>query len=370
MFHTRGRHITTGRPVAITFDSGRITAVEPCADAPGLPWVAPAFFDIQINGCLGIDFGSPALTPEQVRTVADECRRHGIGGFCPTIITGAFDAIRHGFEVLAKACDADPDLNRRLPGFHLEGPYLSGEDGPRGAHPKPHVRDPDWDEFRRWQDAAGGRIRMVTLAPERVGALPFIERLAAAGVVVALGHTAASGEQIRDAVRAGAKTSTHLGNGSHAVLPRHPNYLWDQLADDGLWASIIPDGHHLPASVVKSIVRVKSPARTVVTCDASSLAGKPPGRYKLWGSEFEVLPGGKIVVPGTPFLAGSGVFTETCVGVVARQAGVGLREAVEMATTRPRELLGLPVPTLDVGQPADLVVFDWQPGGELVVRKS
>lgn len=362
-----GRHYATGDPIAVTAAAGRITAVEPAGDAPDLPWVAPAFFDVQINGCLGIDFGSPDLTPGQVRTAADECRRHGIGGFCPTVITGAFDAIRHGFAVLASACDADPELNRRLPVFHLEGPYLSAEDGPRGAHPKRHVRDPDWDEFRRWQDAAGGRIRMVTLAPERPGAMPFVERLVAAGVVVALGHTAATGDQIRAAVAAGARTSTHLGNGCHAVMPRHPNTIWDQLADDGLWASVIPDGHHLPASVVRAIVRVKTPARTVVTCDASSLAGQPPGRYELWGSEFEVLPDGKVVVPGTPFLAGSGVFTDTCVGVVARQAGVGLREAVEMATARPRELLGLPVPTLAVGQPADLVAFDWRPGGDLSV---
>src|SRR5687768_6411871 len=152
-----------------------------------------------------------------------------------------------------------------MPGFHLEGPYFSIEDGPRGAHPKEHARDPDWDEFRRWQDAAGGRVRMVTLAPERNGALRFIEQLTAAGVVAAIGHTAATGRQIRDAAAAGARTSTHIGNGCHAVLPRHDNYVWEQLACDDLWASVIADGHHLPPAVLKSVIRAKTPGRVLLT---------------------------------------------------------------------------------------------------------
>jgi N-acetylglucosamine-6-phosphate deacetylase len=361
------KHYTTSRPVAVTVESGRITSV---ADSDRNPqqWVAPAFFDPQINGCLGIGFNSPSLTPEQVQTVADECRKHGIGAFLPTLITGGFDALRHGFATLERARESDTELRRRIPGYHLEGPYLSAEDGPRGAHPREHTRDPDWDEFRRWQDAAGGRILMVTVAPERPGAIPFIEKLTAAGVVVAIGHTAATGAQIRDAVKAGARTSTHLGNGSHALLPRHDNYIWEQLACDELWASVIADGHHLPPAVVKCVVRAKGVARTLLTCDAGSLAGMPPGKYREWGTDLEVLPSGKIVVAGTPFLAGSGHFTDVCVGNVAKFAGVSLADAVDMATARPRQLLGLPVNTLDAGPPVDLVLFDWQPGGELNVR--
>jgi N-acetylglucosamine-6-phosphate deacetylase len=362
------RHYATAEPLAVTAADGRITAVGP-SDRNPRQWLAPTFFDVQINGCLGVGFNSPTLTVEQVHAVTAECRRHGVGAYCPTLITGAFESLRHGFSTLAKALDADAELARRIPGFHLEGPYLSAEDGPRGAHPKEHVRDPDWDEFRGWQDAAGGRIRMVTLAPERPGAVRFVERLTAAGVVAAIGHTAATGGQIRDAVAAGARTSTHLGNGAHAILPRHPNYIWDQLAEDRLWASVIADGHHLPAAVVKCIARVKTPARLILTCDAGSLAGLPPGRYREWGQELEVLPGGKIVVPGTPFLAGSGCFTDACVGNVIRMAGVSLQDAVEMATARPRELLGQPVPAIAPGEPADLVVFDWEPGGDVIVRQ-
>src|SRR5205807_1149747 len=176
---------------------------------------------------------------------------------------------------------------RAMPCFHLEGPYISAEDGPRGAHPLAQVRPPDLGEFQRIQEAADGNIRLVTLAPELPGALAFIDKLTAAGVVVAIGHTAASPATIRDAVSAGARLSTHLGNGSHAMLPRHDNYLWEQLAADELWASIICDGHHLPAAVMRCILRVKTPARTILTCDAGSLAGLPSGRYREWDQELQ-----------------------------------------------------------------------------------
>jgi N-acetylglucosamine-6-phosphate deacetylase len=361
------RHYATSKPIAVTIESGRIQAIADSDQNPAR-WVAPAFFDPQINGCLGIGFNSPTLTTEQVRIVAETCRGHGIGAFLPTLITDGFDAIRHGFATLELARQADGGLRRSIPGYHLEGPYLSGEDGPRGAHPKEFIRDPDWDEFRRWQEAAGGNIKMVTVAPERAGAMSFTEKLAAAGVVVAIGHTAATGAQIREAVRAGARTSTHLGNGSHAHLPRHDNYIWEQLADDNLWASIITDDHHLPPAVIKSVIRAKGVARTLLTCDAGSLAGMPVGTYREWGTDLEVLPSGKIVVAGTPYLAGSGHFTDVCVTNAIRFAGVTLAEAVDMAAVRPRELLGLPVPAIEVGQAAELVVFDWKPGGELRVE--
>lgn len=368
-----GKHYATGERVEVVCEAGRITSVAAPSGAPAdreAGWVAPALFDVQINGCDGISFNSDRLTVAGVRHVVGVCRRHGISGFCPTLVTNGCDALIHGFATLRRACETDGDLAAALPALHLEGPSLSPEDGPRGAHPKQHIRPPDWDEFCRWQDAAGGRIRLVTLAPEHENALPFIERLVASGVVVALGHTAADGQRIRDAVRAGARLSTHLGNGAHAVLPRHPNVIWEQLAADELWTSIICDGHHLPASVVKCFVRVKTPARTVLTCDASSLAGLPPGHYGEWGQELEVLHGGKVVVPGTPYLAGSGVFTDVCVGNVIRDAGVSLTDAFDMAGARPRELLGLPPLRLEAGQLADLVLFDWQPGGDVRVRAT
>jgi N-acetylglucosamine-6-phosphate deacetylase len=355
----------TGELIDVVCAGGRIQSIAaPCGAAPDLRagWVAPALFDLQINGCDGHSFNSEHLTVATVRHVVAICHRHGIGGLCPTLVTNRFEALAHGLATLRHACESDADLAHALPAIHLEGPYISPEDGPRGAHPRQHVRPPDWDEFRRLQDGAGGRIRLLTLAPEQEGALAFIERLVAAGVVVALGHTAADAGRIRDAVTAGARLSTHLGNGAHAVLPRHPNYIWEQLAADELWASIICDGHHLPPSVVRCILRVKTPARTILTCDASSLAGLPPGRYEEWGQAFELRPEGKVVVPGTEYLAGSWAFTDTCVGNAIRFGGVSLREAVDMAGARPRELLGLPPARLAEGGPADLVLFDWREG--------
>lgn len=369
----RGRHYATGERIDVACDNGVIVAIGPATTARAdreAGWIAPALFDVQVNGCDGHSFNSAKLTREDVSHVVQTCRKHGISELLPTLITGSFEALEHGFATLAQACAAEPELNRAIAGYHLEGPYISPEDGPRGAHPLQHVRPPNWDEFRRWQDAAGGRIRLVTLAPEHDGAIAFIEKLTRAGVVVALGHTAAKREQIRAAIAAGARLSTHLGNGSHAMLPRHDNYLWEQLAADELWASVICDGHHLPPALVKCIVRVKTPARLILTCDASPLAGLPPGRYRDWDQDFEVLPDNKIVVPGTTFLAGSGAFTDLCVAKAIDMAGITLADAIDMASARPRELIGLPRRCLEAGHAAQLVLFDWQPGGQLIVRET
>jgi N-acetylglucosamine-6-phosphate deacetylase len=365
------RHYATGERVEILCDGHIIRSLGPPAPEPPdleAGWVAPSLFDLQINGCGGHGFSSERLSVASVRQVVAACRQHGIGGLCPTLVTNSFAALAHGFATLRAACESDPEIAWAMPGFHLEGPYISAEEGPRGAHPRQHVRPPDWDEFRRLQEAAGGRIRLVTLAPEHDAALAFIERLVQAGVVVSLGHTAAREDRIRSAIAAGARLSTHLGNGAHAVLPRHPNYIWEQLAADELWASLICDGHHLPPSVARCMVRVKTPSRTVLTCDASSLAGLPPGRYREWDQDLEVLPEGKIIVSGTSYLAGSWAFTDLCVGNAIRFTGVSLREAVDMAGARPRELLGLPARRLEAGAPADLVLFDWEPGDDFRVR--
>lgn len=369
----RARHYSTGQPIEIHWEDGIIRSLASASQVRAdieAGWVAPALFDLQINGCDGHSFNSERLDEDGIRRVVAVCRAHGIAGFCPTLVTNSFAALRHGMSTLRQACEKDAALAQAMPAIHLEGPYISGEDGPRGAHPKQFVRPPDWDEFCRLQDAAGGRIRLLTLAPELEGALGFIERLVDAGVVVALGHTAARPACIQSAIKAGARLSTHLGNGSHALLPRHENYLWEQLAADDLWASIISDGHHLPPALVRCLVRVKTPARMILTCDASSLAGVAPGRYREWDQDFDVLPGGKVTVAGTSFLAGSGVFTDTCVGNVIRYTGVSLKDAVDMAGARPRELLRLPPVSLTTGQEGDLVLFDWAQGEDLRIVRT
>jgi N-acetylglucosamine-6-phosphate deacetylase len=369
----RARHYATGEMIEVLCADNRILSVGPPTKAPAdleAGWMAPALFDLQINGCDGHSFNSESLSEEDVHHVVSVCRAHGMGQLLPTLVTHSFEPLAHGLATLHRACENDPLVKRMVAGIHLEGPYISPEDGPRGAHPSRHVRPPDWQEFCRLQDAAHGRIRLVTLAPEHEGALPFIERLAATGVVVSLGHTAATGPRIREAIGAGARLSTHLGNGAHAMLPRHENYIWEQLAADELWASVIGDGHHLPPAVLKCILRVKTPDRTILTCDASSLAGLPPGRYREWDQDIDILPEGKIIVAGTSYLAGSWAFTDRCIGHVLRVAGVSLPETLDMAGARPRELLGLPPCRLQSGDPAELVLFDWEPGGEFRVRAT
>ena len=350
----------TGEPVAIECREGRIAAVT-AAEAPAaepLPFVAPGLFDVQVNGYGGQEFSSPRLTPSTVVGIARIQATFGVTRFCPTVTTAAFEVLSHALATIHTACRTSPETARRIAGIHLEGPYLSMENGPRGAHPREHCRDPDFAEFQELQFAAGGRIRLLTLAPELDGAVEFIRRVAATGVVVAIGHTAADGAAIRAAVDAGARLSTHLGNGAHLLLPRHPNYLWDQLAEDRLWASLIVDGHHLPPEVVKTFIRAKTPERCLLVSDLSGMAGHPAGRHEGQLCDLEVLDDGRLVVAGQrELLAGAAAPVTAGIANAMHFAGVDLSTAVAMATERPAALLGLPIARLAPGEPADLVLF-------------
>ncbi|QDT54967.1 N-acetylglucosamine-6-phosphate deacetylase [Caulifigura coniformis] len=368
------RRYDSGEPVRIALQNGRITDVEPIWTREPLedwPWVAPAFFDLQINGYGGVWFADEKLTVEQVLEVLAGYRTHGVGRLFPTLITSSRKALEHGFRTVRAACEKEAWADRMVAGCHLEGPYISDQDGPRGAHPVQHVRPCDWSEFEALNAASGGRIRLVTVAAEAVGAAEFIRRASDAGILVALGHQAADAAQIRAAVDAGARLSTHLGNGAAGMLKRHPNFLWDQLADDRLIPSVISDGHHLPDAVLKTFVAAKSPERVVITCDASGLAGMPPGVYPTAFGPFEVVDDGRIVVAGQrTLLAGSALTTEVCVGHMVKATGVTLGQACDMAGRIPLRLCGLDAPRLIAGAAADLVLFGFEAGaGKLTIDK-
>lgn len=356
-----GRRYDTGEPVRITVAGERIAEIEPATPTGNVsdwPYVAPGLFDLQINGYGGIWFSSDDLTPERAIAAIEPYFAFGVTRLCPTLITNSHSALACGFAALQKACEQEPWVDRMVPGFHLEGPYLSGEDGPRGAHPKQHIRPANWDEFCQWQEISGNRIRLVTIAPEVAGAIEFIKRAVASGVTISLGHTAATPEQIAAGVEAGARLSTHLGNGAHGMLRRHPNYIWEQLADDRLHASIIADGQHLPASVVKTIIRTKSTRQTVLTCDASGWAGCKPGRYENALGAVDLLPDGRIVVAGQDqILGGSSAGTDICVSNAMAFASVTLCEAIDMACRVPSRLLGFEEVSLRRGSRADVCVF-------------
>ncbi|HEY1785784.1 MAG TPA: amidohydrolase family protein, partial [Pirellulales bacterium] len=279
--------------------------------------------------------------------------------FCPTLTTASREGLVAGMATVRQACRQSPEFAALVAGIHLEGPYISAEEGPRGAHPVAHCRPPDLEEFQMLAEAAEGLIRLVTLSPEYNGTAAFIAALVARGVRVAIGHTAANSEQIRAAVDAGATLSTHLGNGAHARLRRHPNYLWDQLAEDRLTATLIVDGHHLPSAVVKTFVRAKTTDRVVLVSDLSAFASLPPGRYDTALCPLEILADGRLVVAGQrEMLAGAGQPIGTGVVGVMRSAGVDRATAVAMASIQPATVLGIDAVTLAVGDRADVVTFD------------
>lgn len=361
-----GRRYDTSEAAAIEVRAGKIAAIAPLGDqrADGLAWIAPAFVDLQVNGYAGQEFSSMELTVEKVAAIVRRMAEFGVVRFCPTVTTAGFEVLAHAMRTIAAACDADADAARRVLAIHLEGPYISPLDGPRGAHPLAHCRPPDWDEFARLNEAAQGRIRLVTLSPEYENAPAFIARAVKQGVVVAIGHTAATSDQIRAAVDAGASMSTHLGNGAHRELPRHPNYLWDQLAEDRLTASLIVDGQHLPAEVVKTFWRAKTAERIVLVSDLSGLAGLPPGRYASELCDLEILDDGRLVIAGQrQLLAGASRPIGDGVANLIAFAGADLRAAVDAASIRPARLLDPAVARggLEVGAPVDLVCFRLQP---------
>jgi N-acetylglucosamine-6-phosphate deacetylase len=259
---------------------------------------------------------------------------------------------------LASAKESVADFSA-MEAFHLEGPYISPDDGPRGAHPARWVRPPDLAEFQRFQEAAGGNIRLVTLSPEWPQAPRFIEKIVEKGVVASIGHTRASASQIADAVSAGATLSTHLGNGTDAVLPKHSNYLWEQLAEDRLAASFIVDGFHLPPSFLNVALRAKGLERSLLVTDAVMPAGCDPGRYRLGEVDVELHPDGSVRLAGGTRLAGSALTMDRAIANVMRTAGLSLREAVTLATRNPARVgrIASRQRGLNPGDRADLVRF-------------
>ncbi|MBL8823827.1 MAG: N-acetylglucosamine-6-phosphate deacetylase [Planctomycetia bacterium] len=349
------RHYQTLDAIEIHIENDVITAVIPKPEMTVNEIVAPAYFDLQINGARGISFTDASLTMESVELVAATLRAHGVSAFCPTVLTASDETIAASLSELRNAVDTSRSLARAMPCFHLEGPFISAEDGPRGAHPRNHVQQANWELFQRWQDAADGRIKLVTLAPEVAGALSLIEKLVKQNIIVSIGHSAGPVTAIRDAVHAGARLSTHLGNGCARMLPRHENILWEQLACDSLHASLITDGHHLPWNVVKCFERSKQLEKLIITCDASPLAGLPAGVYSLWDSSLQITPDRKIVLTEQGVLAGSWDFTAACVEKYMHNMQHPFHHVHPLACDHPRRLLNLPVPSLEVDQPADLV---------------
>jgi N-acetylglucosamine-6-phosphate deacetylase len=315
----------------------------------------PGLFDLQVNGFGGVDFNAPDLTADRVGDALDRMRATGVTRCFPTLITSSFEQFAANARILARSPHA------AIAGIHMEGPYVSPDDGARGAHQRAHVIAASIDDFERRQDAADGRIALVTLAPEVPGAVSLIEHLVVAGVRVALGHTAAPPRQIGDAIAAGATLATHVGNGCAQLLPRHPNVIWELLAADAVCATLIVDGHHLPPSTVKVMVRAKGAGRTILVTDATAAAGCAPGRYRIGAVDCELGDDGRVSLPGTPYLAGSSLTMDRAIANACSFTGLPLDDVVPMASTNAARVVGMTT--------FGSVIADWDAtAGELRVR--
>ncbi|QSO51300.1 amidohydrolase family protein [Alicyclobacillus curvatus] len=384
-FIVTGLDYRTEKPIAVEVRDGIISNIdqEPNANSHHSLWIAPGLVDLQVNGFQGIDFNTLPISIESIHQITKRLWREGVTTYLPTVITNSSDTIEEILSVLGAAIEESnlasnldsglaTDLaSGTIAGIHLEGPFISSLDGPRGAHASTYVQAPDWNLFERWQTAARGHIRLLTLSPEWLNAVPFIRQCVEHGVKVSIGHTAANSKQIAAAVAAGATFSTHLGNGAHPILPRHPNYIWDQLAADELWAGMIADGYHLPPAVLKVISKVKG-AHTILVSDCVDLAGLEPGSYETHvGGRVVLTEEGKLHLADNPnLLAGSVRSLPHGVSTLVREGICSLQEAWDMASTHPATFLGLPaspgLPSsqgspashgLAVGNPADIVLF-------------
>jgi N-acetylglucosamine-6-phosphate deacetylase len=305
----------------------------------------PGLVDLQVNGYAGFDFNSDPenWTADDFRQAGEALNKRGVVAALPTIITDDAEAMLARARKYAHIVETDPGLEQTFPGLHIEGPFISSEDGPRGAHPKSYCRSPNdlpgfLDDLMQ---ASEGRICLVTLAPELKGSIKFIKEASHKNICVGLGHTQADIGIINQAVQAGAKLSTHLGNASHQLLPRHDNYIQAQLANDSLMAGFIADGHHIPFFTLKNFIRAKSPERSILVTDAISAAEIGAGIYKLGNEKVVVREDLHVSKPGQSNLAGSALTLDRAVINVATHCDVPFEAAWHMASTRPASLINL-----------------------------
>ncbi|WP_026967153.1 N-acetylglucosamine-6-phosphate deacetylase [Algoriphagus terrigena] len=353
-----GRSYRDGKPMEIEISGGLITSVKSTSkELPDDIFLGPGITDIQVNGYLGQDYNSLTEDILALGQISQELLKAGVTTHFPTLITNSPDQISKLIKQVVLLRKKDPTAFQSIAGLHIEGPFISSEDGPRGAHPREFVQAPDWSLFQSWIEESEDLIRMVTLSPEWEGSRAFIKKCVENGILVSIGHTNATHEQISEAVKAGARLSTHLGNGAHQLLARHPNYLWSQLAEEKLSATVIADGFHLPAEVIQVFKKVKGKNLLLVS-DSTSLAGMPPGDYDLHiGGQVTLTSEGKLHMRSNPkTLAGSAMNLLQGVNFLLKHELATMSEAWEMASVRPMMLFNPDFDPFQPGQIADLIL--------------
>lgn len=363
------------KPVSVEISEGkiiRIQQIEKLTDENHPVYIAPGLIDNQVNGFAGVSFcfAGGILTKEGIVKATRELWKEGVTSYLPTLTTNSQEVFIRNFALLAGAKD-DPAIHGSIAGYHLEGPYISPENGYRGAHPLKFVRKPHWEEFMELYEASGKGILTVTIAPEVEGSMEFIRKCTALGITIALGHHNADRSIVDKAVLEGAKIATHLGNGCANTINRHNNPFWSQLANNQLMASIICDGFHLPDELISVFYKVKGAEKTIITSDVTSFASLTPGNYlNEDGETIELTEEGKLHLPAQKSLYGSASPISRGVSRIIGVTGCSLGEAIQMASTNPARLYGLnDRGTIEPGKRADLILFE--PGdSRLVIRKT
>lgn len=359
-FTIEGLHYITGKPVSLYIIGdtiAEIREIKTLQRGSENIIVAPGLIDNQINGYAGVDFSGKDLTSNGVLEATKAIMKDGVTSFIPTLITNSHEALLLNFSILNESC-RDEIINSCVPGFHLEGPYISPEEGFRGCHSAKYIRKPSWDEFMKYQDAAGGRIIQVTVAPEVDGAQEFIKKCRGEGIIVGIGHSNATAEDISEAVENGAGISTHLGNGCANMIHRHNNPIWPQLSEDELFASIIADGNHLLPEEIRVFIRAKGEENIILTSDVVYLTGMKPGRYEFSGTPVILKENGMLM---TEFdcLAGASFPLIKGVENVMRMAGMNLAGAIRLASENVSHFYGIrDRGMLKEGMKADIILFE------------
>lgn len=359
-------------PIAIDIEEGTIINIRRKKELsdPALmnTYIAPGFIEHQVYGYMSYSFVGENLSVAPVREITHKFWEHGVTTYLPTLTTNDGGRMLKSFAVLVKATK-DQEIALSVPGFHVEGPYISPIDGFRGAHIPKWIRKPDWQEFEKWYEATNHKILEITIAPELEGAMDFIGKCREKNIVVALGHHNGSAENIRQAVDLGASVSTHLGNGCANMIHRHENPLWVQLADDRLAASIIVDGFHLRPEEVNTFYKVKGADNTILVSDVISLAGMPAGTYRNETSEVVVTPEGKVMMPSENVLAGASFLLTRGIENVMDFTQCSLADAIKMTSKNPAKLLGLSDRgEIRPGKRADIVLFTMN-GNKIEIQK-
>lgn len=300
----------------------------------------PGIVDLQVSGYIGVDFSSSELTEKDFIRACRELLQAGTTAFLPTIITSPKEVFKRNLAIMASALQVE-EFHGRLLGLHIEGPFISPQDGARGAHNAEWVSKPDINYLNKLIDWADNKVKLITIAAEAEGAEELTEYAVSRGIAVALGHQMANIQQLNALAKAGAKALTHLGNGCPAVLPRHENPIWAGLDNDELTATIITDGHHLPPAVIKTFIRAKGVSRCIVVSDSSALAGLPPGRYNVLGNDAILEESGLLYNPNTGYLAGSSSTMLQCMNHLASLRLLSVDELLMVGFFNPLKLIGL-----------------------------